>query len=193
MIMLESTFTETTLPHNYFKLIFTNTNGTCCYHSILKLLRKHGLVKKNMNTKIIQAKAVNWIIHNKNLYLDTFNLTLQDYVLYNHSLDSFSDYITNYKQYSADNGSISWGGIPELIALSHIYNININIYTGKAYDKKNHRLIKGTIVNNKTRKDFRFQLLVTTTRQYNITVNLLYIKINPYLSHFIALDDNINY
>ena len=36
-----------------------------------------------------------------------------------------------------------WGGTPELIALSHIYNININIYTGNSYDKNRNKIIKG--------------------------------------------------
>ena len=42
-----------------------------------------------MNTKIIQSQAVNWIIKNKNLYLTDFDLTMEDFVLLTHNLDSF--------------------------------------------------------------------------------------------------------
>ena len=39
-------FIHSTLPNDYFKLISTNSNGTCCYQSVLKLLKLHNLVKK---------------------------------------------------------------------------------------------------------------------------------------------------
>ena len=104
-----------------------------------------------MNTKIIQCQAVNWIIKNKNLYLSDFDLTMEDFVLLTHNLSSFQEYIDTYKIYSGKNDfSITnnrWGGTPELIALSHIYNININIYTGNSYDKNRNKIIKGNVSN----------------------------------------------
>ena len=124
-------FINTTYQHDTFDIIDTNTNGTCCYDSILRLLKIHKKVKPNMNTKIIQSQAVNWIIKNKNLYLTDFDLTMEDFVLLTHNLDSFQEYIDAYKIYSGKNDSSltnnRWGGTPELIALSNIYNININV------------------------------------------------------------------
>ena len=186
--MSYSDFILSTLAHDNFKFILTNTNGTCCYHSILKLLKKKNLIHKNLNTKTIQAQAVNWIIKNRDNYLSNFDLLLEDYVLMNHNLSCFSDYISNYKIYSANNGSNSWGGIPELIALSSIYKVNIHVYTGKSYDKRRNKIIKGTIINNKPRKDFRFKLLMSTTREYNQDLNILYIELKRNISHFIGLE-----
>lgn len=186
--MSYSEFISSTLAYDNFKFLLTNTNGTCCYHSILKLLKKKDLVHKNINTKIIQAQAVNWIIKNRDKYLLNFDLCLEDYVLMNHNLKCFDDYKLNYKVYSANNGSNAWGGIPELIALSSIYNINIHIYTGKCYDKRRCKIIKGTIINDKPRKDFRFKLLMSTTHEYNDDLNILYIELKKNISHFIALE-----
>ena len=69
-------------------------------------------------------------------------------------------------------------------------NVNINIYTGKTYLKHKNKIIKGAIINNKPRKDFRFQLLMCTTRyEFNNTFNILYYE-NKYTKHFYALNKN---
>ena len=190
-----SSFINSTLSRETFEIINTNINGTCCYDSILKLLKLDNKVKKNMNTKIIQSKAVNWIIENKDLYLHNFNLSIENYVLYTHQLDTFEEYIENYKIYS---GKITnktncdrWGGIPELIALSYIYEVNINIYTGKSYDKHKNKIIKGTILNGKPRKDFRYKLLLNTARnEFDKTYNILYTQTgkNSHFDTLIKLD-----
>ena len=189
-----SEFINTTYQHDTFDIINTNTNGTCCYDSILKLLKIHNKVKPNMNTKIIQAQAVNWIIKNKNLYLPEFYLTIEDFVLLTHNLSSFQEYIDNYKIYSGKYDSTltnnRWGGTPELIALSYIYNININIYTGNSYDKHKNKIIKGTIIYNKPRKDFRFKLLLNTkhnSENDTDAFNILYTRYKNNSSHFDAL------
>ena len=44
------------------------------------------------------------------------------------------------------------GVVFKLIALSSIYKVNIHVYTGKSYDKRRNKIIKGTIINNKPRK-----------------------------------------
>ncbi len=179
-------FIHSTLPQNHFKLIKTNNDGTCCYQSVLKLLKLNNLVNKNMNTKIIQAKAVNWIINNKETYISLFDMLLQDYVIYNHDLNDFDDYIKNYKIYSKNNYN-SWGGLPEIIALSEIYKINIHIYTGNSFDKKNKCLINSSVIDNKLRKDFRYKLLFSTSHEHDININVLYIKDNDYGDHFVGL------
>jgi hypothetical protein len=185
------TFYDSTYSRDKFKIVNTNNNGSCCYDSILKLLKINKKIKPNINTKIIQSQAVNWIIKNKELYLPNYNLTVEDYVLYTHQFDNFDEYVETYKKYSGKTyENIShdrWGGIPELIALSYIYNININIYTGKSYNKNKNKIIKGTIINGKPRKDFRYQLLLNTTRnEFNNTYNILYIQ-NGKSSHFVGL------
>jgi len=191
-------FINSTYNYDTFDIIHTNNNGTCCYDSILRLLKLHKKVKPNMNTKIIQAQAVNWIIKNKNLYLSQFNLSIEEFVLYTHNLSSFQEYIDNYKiysgKYSSQTTNNRWGGTPELIALSHIYNINVNVYTGNSYDKNRNKIIKGTIICNKPRKDYRFKLLLNTNNNNNSdnnlddnTFNILYTRYKNNSSHFDAL------
>jgi len=188
-------FINTTYSHDTFTIVTTNNNGTCCYDSILKLLKIHKLIQPNINTKTIQAQAVNWIIKNKNLYLSSYSLTLEELVLYTHQLDSFDNYISLYKIYSGksiSNIQNRWGGTPELIALSNIYNIIINVYTGKSYNKKTNKIIKGTVINNKPRKDFRYKLILNTEDLiYNNLksrkiVNILY-SLHKNITHFDAL------
>jgi len=196
-------FINTTQQHDTFDIIDTNTNGTCCYDSILRLLKLNKRVKKNMNTRTIQSQAVNWIIINKYFYLCEYDLTIEDFVLLTHNLSSFQEYIDTYKIYSGKSDytitNNRWGGTPELIALSYIYNININVYTGNSYDKNKNKIIKCTIVYNKPRKDFRFKLLLNTnnnledssgeknSKNIDNSFNILYTRYKNNSSHFDAL------
>ena len=196
-------FINTTQQHDTFDIIDTNTNGTCCYDSILRLLKLNKRVKKNMNTRTIQSQAVNWIIINKYFYLCEYDLTIEDFVLLTHNLSSFQEYIDTYKIYSGKSDytitNNRWGGTPELIALSYIYNININVYTGNSYDKNKNKIIKGTIVYNKPRKDFRFKLLLNTnnnledssgeknSKNIDNSFNILYTRYKNNSSHFDSL------
>lgn len=188
-------FINDTLSYDTFSIIETNTDGSCCYNSIYKLLIIDNIINDNFTTFDLQKKCVNWIQNNKNLYLSKFDMTIEEYVLFNHSLDTLEDYIEYYNIDSSDNINIDlpiqiWGGIPELIALSYLYNININIYTGKTYLKHKDKIINGAIINNKPRKDFRFQLLMCTTRyEFDNTFNILYYE-NKYTKHFYALNKN---
>ena len=199
-------FINSTLNSKHFKIMPSNNNGSCCYDSILKLLKQHKLIKSNMNTKILQAQAVNWIIKYKDYYLYDYDLTLEQLVLYTHNFNTFDEYIKNYKVYCADknkiNNNVNWGGSPELIALSNIYNVNINVYIAWSYSKKYNKVIKGTIISNKPRKDCRFKNLLSTnnsiiTNDSNdssnklININVLYTKYRNNISHFDTLIENI--
>lgn len=194
------TFINSTYEYNYFTILNSKNNGSCCYDSILKLLKMNKLIKPNINTRTLQAQAVNWIIKNKNIYLHDYDLTLEELVLYTHQFNNFDEYIKNYKIYCADksksNNNLRWGGTPELISLSNIYNVNINVYTGKSFNKKTNKIIKGAIIYNKPRKDFRFKLLLSTinniinyNRKIN-SINILYTKYTHNTSHFDGLLNN---
>ena len=190
----KSNFINETLSHDTFSIIETNNDGSCCYNSIYRLLIINNIINNDLTTFDLQKKCVNWIKNNKHLYLSKFGMTIQEYVLYNHSLNTLDEYIKYYSiDSSTNNDHIPiqvWGGIPELIALSYLYNININIYTGKTYLNNNNKIIKGAIINNKPRKDFRFQLLMCTTKyEFKDTFNILYYE-NKYIKHFYALNKN---
>ena len=191
-------FINDTLSYDTFSIIETNTDGSCCYNSIYKLLLINNFITNDLTTFDLQKKCVIWIKNNKNLYLSKFNMTLQEYVLFNHSLDTLDEYIEYYNldsrinNHNQDIPILIWGGIPELIALSYLYKININIYTGKTYLHNKNKIIRGAIINNKPRKDFRFQLLMCTTRyEFDTTFNILYYE-NRYTKHFYALHKNTN-
>tara|TARA_B100001175_G_C19272774_1_gene525008 strand:+ start:57 stop:674 length:618 start_codon:yes stop_codon:yes gene_type:complete len=200
-------FINTTLNNTHFKIISSNNNGSCCYDSILKLLKKYKLIKPNINTKTLQAQAVNWVIKYKSYYLYEYDLTLEQLVLFTHHFNTFDEYIKNYKVYCADkkkiNSNINWGGTPELIALSNIYNVNINVYIAWSYSKKYDKIIKGTIISNKPRSDCRFKNLLSTRHSiFNnnnnnnnndkpTNINILYTKYKNNSSHFDMLVENI--
>lgn len=191
---VKSHFINDTLSYDTFSIIETNTDGSCCYNSIYKLLIINNIIGDDLTTFDLQKKCVEWIKNNRHLYLSKFDMTIQEYVLFNHSLNTLDEYIKYYNiDSSCCNDDIPiqiWGGIPELIALSYLYNVNINIYTGKTYLKHKNKIIKGAIINNKPRKDFRFQLLMCTTRyEFNNTFNILYYE-NKYTKHFYALNKN---
>ena len=191
---VKSHFINDTLSYDTFSIIETNTDGSCCYNSIYKLLIINNIIGDNLTTFDLQKKCVEWIKNNRQLYLSKFDMTIQEYVLFNHSLNTLDEYIKYYNidssGYNDDIPIQIWGGIPELIALSYLYNVNINIYTGKTYLKNKNKIIKGAIINNKPRKDFRFQLLMCTTRyEFNNTFNILYYE-NKYTKHFYALNKN---
>lgn len=191
---IKSHFINDTLSYDTFSIIETNTDGSCCYNSIYKLLIMNNIITDDLTTFDLQKKCVEWIKNNRHLYLSKFDMTIQEYVLFNHSLNTLDEYIKYYNidsSYCNDDIPIQiWGGIPELIALSYLYNVNINIYTGKTYLKHKNKIIKGAIINNKPRKDFRFQLLMCTTRyEFNNTFNILYYE-NKYTKHFYALNKN---
>ena len=190
----KSHFINDTLSHDTFSIIETNTDGSCCYNIIYKLLIMNNIIDNNLTTFYLQKKCVDWIKNNRHLYLSKFDMTIQEYVLFNHSLDTLDEYIKYYNNDSSSNNEDIpiqiWGGIPELIALSYLYNVNINIYTGKTYLNHKNKIIKGAIINNKPRKDFRYQLLMCTTRyEFDNTFNILYYE-NKYTKHFYALNKN---
>ena len=91
--------------------------------------------------KILQKIAKDWIVQNRKKKLaDCGDETLEDIVLNTHNLDTIEDYAGLYsifagefnKAYNADGELIDipprWGGYPEEVALSDIFEVNINIY-----------------------------------------------------------------
>jgi hypothetical protein len=183
-------FINNTCPNDNFHIIPCREDGSCCYNSFLISIKKikEKKIKKNLNSMVIQSKAVKWVIDNKEKYLNSFFSTMEEIVLDNHQIDNFEEYIERYKTYSGkDNLDVDrWGGIPELIALSEIYNIDINVYGIQSYDKKKSKIIKGRITNNKLNKSTRFKLLYATRQEYDYCINILWTSKNN-IEHFDSL------
>ena len=109
-------FFNTTLPYNSFNIVITNTDGSCCYNSVYKLLLSHNLITDKITTEDIQQLAVDWIDKYRNLYLYNVNMTVEEYVLFNHNLDSIETYLEYYSIYSGNSDDEDilierWGGI----------------------------------------------------------------------------------
>tara|TARA_B100001094_G_C18180610_1_gene800697 strand:- start:2135 stop:2716 length:582 start_codon:yes stop_codon:yes gene_type:complete len=185
-------FINNTLHNKYFEIINIKNDGSCCYKSILTCLKNINYnISSNLNSKVIQSKSLKWIINNKNKYLENFYSTVEDLVLDTHDVIDFEQYVDRYKVYSGkEYNNIEndrWGGLPEIIALSNIYKLNINVYCIQSFDKKKNKIIKGKITNNKLNKSSRFKLLYSTSRnEYNKDINLLFTNINN-IEHFDSL------
>jgi len=188
---MELDFLNNTLPNNYFIINKIEETGACCYKSILVQLKNiFPKLKSNLNSSIIQNKAYNWIINNQYTFVNEFDSTIQDLIFNIHDL-TFDEYKNLYKNYSGKEYSNiendRWGGIPEIIALSNIYKVNICVYIVQSYNLKKNKIINGTIINNKLNKNGRFKLLYCTSRdEYNNTINLLWRKKNN-IEHFDSL------
>lgn len=188
---MEIKFLNDTLPNNYFIINKIEETGACCYKSILVQLKKNfPKLKSNLNSSIIQNKAYNWIINNQYTYINEFDLSIQDLIFNIHDL-TFKEYKDLYKNYSGKEykniENDRWGGIPEIIALSNIYKVNICVYIVQSYNLKKNKIINGTIINNKLNKNGRFKLLYCTSKNgYNNTINLLWRKKNN-IEHFDSL------
>lgn len=182
-------FINSTLENNYFEINKCREDGSCCYNSFLiSLKNSSSKIQKNLNSKVVQSKAVKWIIENRYLFLNCFYSTVEDLVLSNHNLDNFDEYIERYKMYSGSENlkEDSWGGIPELIALSNIYKIDVNVYSIQSFDKKRDKIIKGRIVNNKPNKTSRYKLLYSSRKEYKNHIDILWTSKNN-IEHFDSL------
>ena len=182
-------FINSTLDNNYFDIIKCREDGSCCYNSFLTSLKKNNpRIQKNLNSKVIQSKAVKWIIDNKDAHLNSFYSNVEQLVLNTHELEDFDEYIERYKTYSGKENlkEDRWGGIPELIALSNIYKIDVNIYGVQSFDKKRNKIIKGRIINNKLNKSTRFKLLYSSRQEYKTHIDILWTSKND-IEHFDSL------
>ena len=83
-------FINNTYPNDIFDIIKCREDGSCCYNSFLISLKKTNpqKIKKNLNSKVIQSKAVKWIIENKDKKIDLFCLTMKEIVLNNHQIEN---------------------------------------------------------------------------------------------------------
>ena len=67
----------------------------------------NNIIDNNLTTFDLQKKCVDWIKNNRHLYLSKFDMTKQEYLLFNHSLDTLDEYIEYYNNdSSSDNEDI---------------------------------------------------------------------------------------
>ena len=173
--------------------------------------------------KYLQETIYNWIIKNKHMKLEEYNTDIQTLVELTHNI-SIETYSDIYKYFAGDNiidyydtGKIyksgkkkgkviikkytiheRWGGLPEQIAISEIYNIPIIIISSQKYDLKNNKIVTGKIRNNKCEKNVRFRVLQIIGKKYigfKEPIFLLWKKHNGnghYMSLYIKNEHSLN-
>lgn len=176
-------YLNNTIPYNNFIQYSNNSNNdnnNCCFTSILHGLKNNNLVSKYMNSFILKQKLCNWLIKNYEKYIPEVNDTIGNLIIETHDL-----FLNEYKEMYVNNINTKnfdcWGGIPEIIAASYLYNININIYTLCNF---NNKLNKIEIINKK--KLNRYKLQFKIIQNSNININML-LENNIYNSHYIFL------
>ena len=160
------TYINDTIPKKTYKIIKINKDGYCCYNTILYILKKYNLVSKYINPYHILKQASKWIENNRFKYIQMCDDIIENIVLYTHSLDNFEEYKLLYRN---NIFNAPWGGLPEFIALSYLYNININIYTYNTYSKKNNQIVQCNNINYKTGR-YKLNLCIKDNYKYNCNI-----------------------
>ena len=166
------------------KFIKYNSNSTnnnnCCFKAILLGLKYNNLVSKYMNSFILRQKLCNWLLNNYDKYIPELDDYIQNIIISTHDL-----LLNEYKEIYVNNINTenfdSWGGIPEIIAASYIYNININIYTLCNFNNKSNK-IEINNYNNSSRYKLQFNI----TQHSNKNIDILW-KYNKYNPHYIYI------
>ena len=176
-----------TLPSDNFTIIPILKNGYCCYNSVLYHLKRQGLVHDKLNPYHLLKKCAKWIKDNKDKFIEEYCDTIENIVLDVHNLNDFEEYI---EIYSKNNNLLlhdRWGGIPELIALSYLYNICINVYGIHKYNKNKGILNKGILINNKLRKDCRYKQMFSFNSHIDNKIHILWTYNKNNIYHFDTL------
>lgn len=149
----------------------------------------------------LQKTLKNWCVKNSNTNIDSFGISLADWILMTHEdITSIEDYDNFYDIFAGDVDYIliqsdekyksgkkkgqfkmikkeipeRWGGITELYAFNKIFKTNIHVYILKKFDQR-----KGKIVNCTSRsKNARYSLYskFDTKDSKSKTVNLMLIQ-----------------
>lgn len=141
--------------------------------------------------RYLQDKIYKWIIKNKDVKLEEYNLDIKSIIELTHeiSIDKYKDLYkyfagdeiityydicNKYKSGKRKGKSINekkildnrWGGLPELIAISKIYHIPIILINSQKYNTKTNKIITGKIKNNKVEKNVRFKVIQIIGKEY---------------------------
>ena len=114
-------------------------------------------------SKRLQESARKWIVINRGLTLDSHGgETVESLVCGTHEIESIETYAQLYsvfagefnKAYDVDGKLVDidprWGGLPEQIAISDIFEVDINVYVPRKVNSKfdtiipSYKLLKGT-------------------------------------------------
>jgi len=123
--------------------------------------------------KELQQILVEWLINHNEDYVENQNCHIRDLIELCHEME-FDNYIELYKIFAGDNDfylvetgktyvrgknrgqpicekiciPTRWGGFPEEYAFHKIFDVNLNIYILRKYDKKTERIVKANSFKN---------------------------------------------
>jgi len=161
----------------------------------------------------IRCFIANWIWENRYKYIDELDMYVKDLVLnthpflydfindFNHIDDSNSfidldEFLVNkYKEIYTnlyDNEFDKWGGAVEQYCISEIFEIPVNVYVFKKFNKNKNRIENGKIRNNKAERGVRFKLYQKFGSKYNNnnTIYLLYKNTKRCDGHYMLMFKN---
>ena len=188
-------FNIETIGTEDFKIVDSKSDNSCFYKSFINSICDNMIIEEEMS-RIIQTLCYNWVINNRDKYIEEFNCKVEYLVYLTHNID-IEEYINVYNNYAEDyieNVQERWGGLLEQIALSEIFKISIFIYTPQKYDINKNKIYVGKIQNNKPHKGVRYKLLQQIGLKYynNNPICLLW-KDGKYGAHYMTLKIDNNY
>lgn len=144
--------------------------------------------KQTKLAKLIQEEAYSWLVINQdNYYNESLNMKYKDLIEDTHDL-SIEEYQIIYSYFAGDEIKVEvetskldkdgnsimkevlldnrWGGLPEIVAISHLCEIPIIVYSSQKYDIKKNKIITGRIRNEKAEKGVRFKPYMIIGKEY---------------------------
>ena len=156
----------------------------------ININEKHEVLPDNIETIfsiLLQKLCIVFVKNNRTLniisklpILSEINpdMMIEDIIRDIHNL-SIDNYLELYKVFSGDDNNFDidiWGGLPEILVVSFLFNININVYTPFKIDmrtlaikcpkswKNNSSIFLKNVNNVGDNKDFKINLIFTETR-----------------------------
>ena len=127
---MENKFKNETIDINLFHIKDSKYNNACFYQSISNSIFNKNIIFNNNLHKLIQKLSYEWIISNKNKYIEEFGLKVNELVNMCHEID-IDTYEKTYKYYAdefIEDIDNRWGSLIEAIAISEIFKISIFIF-----------------------------------------------------------------
>jgi len=175
------TFLHETMHRDCFKIINVEGDNKCFYRSVINnmlhfsdankiknpsdfIKRKRFHFQNNIEDfpfvsdpffekalHLLESKTISWLnTHRNDIYPD-LGLKISELIEITHEIP-----LDQYVRRDFEECPI-WGGLPEQIAISNIYNVPVYIYRSVKYNKKTNRICEGIIKGDMPNRDARFQ------------------------------------
>jgi hypothetical protein len=213
------TFKNTTKGYDYFKIIDVDSDNKCFYRAVVNEMLhrsdihsiKHpiSLINKRLfrvNNSVdqypivdidfmekariaLEVKTLSWLNNHRDDFFPELGIKIKEVVEMTHEIP-FDLYIRR----DIEDEPI-WGGLPEQVAISNLYNVPIHIYRPVRFNKTNCKIHEGIIRYNNVNKDVRFQHAQTINPFKNKSNNslpfyLLWKRYSDGSDHYMSLLEN---